>query len=91
MAFWRAKNSAVTSVFKPDNKEIDILGQLFQLSEEKWDADAEQSLCTLWDMTADKDVSSFLVTNEFFDIFCKVVRTMNNARCLVSLIPFFSE
>ncbi|XP_014213988.1 protein saal1 isoform X2 [Copidosoma floridanum] len=46
-----------------------ILNSLLSLSkvyEEGWNESIENELCTLWDMTAEKDVVEFLLDQEFF-------------------------
>ncbi|XP_015112886.1 protein saal1 [Diachasma alloeum] len=49
-----------------------ILKTLISLSklpeEVKWSTDIEEDLCYLWDMTAEKDVVSFMIENQFLSI-----------------------
>ncbi|XP_048261952.1 protein saal1 [Bombus affinis] len=47
---------------------IDILLSISKVLEDGWNEKVEYDLCTLWDMTAEKDVVNFLVDNDFLKI-----------------------
>ncbi|XP_071869019.1 protein SAAL1 [Bombus fervidus] len=47
---------------------INILLSISKVLEDGWNEKVEYDLCTLWDMTAEKDVVNFLVDNDFLKI-----------------------
>ncbi|KAK9297992.1 hypothetical protein QLX08_008513 [Tetragonisca angustula] len=47
---------------------ISILLSISKVSEDGWNEKVENDLCTLWDMTTEKDIVNFLVDNDFFKI-----------------------
>ncbi|XP_033347730.1 protein saal1 [Bombus vosnesenskii] len=47
---------------------INILLSISKVFEDGWNEKVEYDLCTLWDMTAEKDIVNFLVDNDFLKI-----------------------
>ncbi|XP_076667051.1 protein SAAL1 isoform X4 [Andrena cerasifolii] len=47
---------------------INTLLSISKVHEDGWNEKVESDLCTLWDMTTEKDIVQFLVDNEFFKI-----------------------
>ncbi|XP_043255026.1 protein SAAL1 [Colletes gigas] len=47
---------------------INTLLSIYRVREDGWNEDLENNLCTLWDITTEKDIVLFLVDNDFFKI-----------------------
>lgn len=41
---------------------------ILKVPEDGWNEKVENDLCTLWDMTMEKDIVNFLMVNDFFKI-----------------------
>lgn len=61
-----------------------VLSVLLKLSsyDNELSEDFEKDLCTLWDMTIEKDVVKLLLDHEVLDLFSIVIQTTDNARML---------
>ena len=47
---------------------INILLAISKVHEDSWNTKLENDLCTLWDMSTEKDIVQFLVDNDFFKV-----------------------
>ncbi|XP_015596100.1 uncharacterized protein LOC107268141 [Cephus cinctus] len=59
---------------------ITTLISLSKVYENGWNDDLESDLCMLWDMTADKDIVSFLMENEFLKMAEFTLKVSNEPR-----------
>lgn len=51
--------------------------------EDGWNESIENDLCTLWDMTAEKDIVKFLLENDFYKLAEFVLKTSEEPRLTV--------
>lgn len=59
---------------------------LLRLSEIEWNADLEEDLCFLWDMTVEKDVCAFLFSVAYPSIACDVITKYYDENRLVEIV-----
>lgn len=70
-----------------------VLKTLLSLQNIEWDENYENTLCTLWDMTIDKDVAIYLANHSFFDILIPTIENNlnENARLVEILVGITSN
>lgn len=57
-----------------------------KVHEDGWKEKVESDLCTLWDMTTEKDIVQFLVDNEFFKIAEFALNSCEEPRLMVRFV-----
>lgn len=64
---------------------------LLKLSDIQWNADLEEDLCFLWDMTVEKDVCAYLFTMSYPSIACDVIMKYDENRLIEIIIGIFAN
>ena len=60
-----------------------------QVCEDEWTETIEHDLCTLWDMTAEKDIVKFLLENDFYNIALLTLKVSEEPRLTVGDLSKF--
>lgn len=64
---------------------------LLKLSESDWNDELEEDLCSLWDMTVEKDVCAYLFEVSYPSIACVVVQTANEERLIEMIVGILAN
>lgn len=65
---------------------LNILLSVSKFQEDGWNNDLENELCTLWDITAEKEVARFLVENDFLNIAEFILKSVEEPRLTEILV-----
>lgn len=57
-----------------------------KFQDEQWNDDMESDMCTLWDMTAQPAVVTFLMQHESLHLFITIIQSTAVPRLLVKLV-----
>lgn len=63
-----------------------VLKTLLQLMDCEWSEELENDLCSVWDMTTDKDVVDFLLENNFIDLSIGVIKDTKELRLIEIMV-----
>lgn len=63
-----------------------VLKTLLSLMEDKWTEDMENDLCSLWDMTTDKDIINFLLSHDFVKLSLSVIQKTDEIRLIEIMV-----
>lgn len=68
-----------------------VVKTLLKLSDLKWDKDTEEDLCSLWDMTVEKDVCAYLFDLSYPSLACSVIQNSDENRLIEIIIGILAN
>lgn len=63
-----------------------VLKTLLKLMEDEWTEEMENDLCSLWDMTTERDVVNFLLSNDFVKLSLSIIKKTDEIRLVEIMV-----
>lgn len=79
----KLKGDAIGSTFY---SERFILTTLLKLKDSEFDEELENDMCSVWDMTTEKEIVDYLLNNNFIDLSLEIIKQTEDVRLIEILI-----
>lgn len=84
--FDKMKGDAIGDTLYSERWVLKTLIKVTQFTDDQWNDDFETELCSLWDMTLEKDVVNFLMEQNIFVIISDAIKISDNDRFIEILV-----